>query len=469
MSLLPDQGGCNCGFLEHQQSRPALPPRTRIVRRGGDAVEEAYIIGRCLGVGGFGITYIGWDNRFKRVVAIKEYFPATVADRSGDGVTVAPRFTQQEAFEHSRKAFLLEARTLAQFSHENIVRVFDFLEANGTAYLIMQYYPGETLGRRLRGGRMKPASALAVLGPVLDGLREVHRAGFLHRDIKPDNIILSTNGLPVLVDFGATRMVLGQETRSVTSILTPGYAPFEQYTSNGKQGPQTDIYACGATLYRMLTGENPPEAPNRVSGAPLVPPAEIAADVPQLLSDVVLQAMAMDAERRPSDIPALQQALRDALAGDAPKPRPEMQPPAQTGEAGSDGPTVRFETPRGEDREPQRTPPDAQAASRWPVWAAIASALVAVAAGAAFYINGPQLIRGTEGESPAPAAAIDAPTATPSPTPTDDVPLPTPTPTIEPRETPTRKIEPTSTPRRPRPAHTVGPKVTIIPGKSQRL
>jgi serine/threonine protein kinase/peptidoglycan hydrolase-like protein with peptidoglycan-binding domain len=224
-----------------------------------------YEVVRVLGQGGFGITYRARDGQLGREVAIKEYLPAALAVRQ-DGVSVLPRSTAAaEDFTWGRERFVAEGRTLANLQDApGIVRVFDFLEANGTAYIVMQLLHGETLeGRLRRAGPLTPEEIGRVLWPLLDGLEQVHNAGFLHRDIKPANILLDAKGSPTLIDFGAARAAMAGHTTALTAIFTPGYAAAEQMTS-AKQGPWTDIYGLSATLYHAITGQRPPSAFDRM-------------------------------------------------------------------------------------------------------------------------------------------------------------------------------------------------------------
>ena len=218
-----------------------------------------------LGQGGFGITYRARDSRLDREVAIKEYLPLALAVRQ-DGITVLPRSTAAaDDFTWGRERFVAEGRTLASLQNAPaIVRVFDFLETNGTAYIVMQLLHGETLESRLkRGGPLKPAEIDRILWPLLDGLEQVHGTGFLHRDIKPANILLDAAGNPTLIDFGASRAAIAGRSTALTAIFTPGYAAAEQMTS-AKQGPWTDIYGLSATLYHAITGQTPPSAFDRM-------------------------------------------------------------------------------------------------------------------------------------------------------------------------------------------------------------
>ena len=244
---------------------------------------DCYEIGRVLGVGGFGITYKGYDHTLSRDVAIKEYLPSGVALRAGDGITVAPKSDQdQDFYTYGLDRFLEEARTLAKFHEQSIVRVTRFLEGNGTAYLVMDYEQGQPLNTYLKAnGTMSEANILSILMPLLSGLMEVHSKGYLHRDIKPGNIYLRQDGSPVLLDFGAARQSMGSQTQNVTSMVTPGYAPIEQYNTTGKQGPWTDFYGLGATMYRCVSGNSPVGAPDRIMALqagepdPLKPAVEV--------------------------------------------------------------------------------------------------------------------------------------------------------------------------------------------------
>ncbi|MEW8437519.1 MAG: serine/threonine-protein kinase, partial [Candidatus Thiodiazotropha taylori] len=244
---------------------------------------DNYKIQRVLGAGGFGITYLAWDERLHCNVALKEYLPNEMAIRKHDGSTVIARSTEhQDNFQFGLLRFLDEARALARFSEPNIIRVRTFLEANDTAYMVMDYEEGEPLSALLeREGTLDEATLKNLMIPILDGLRAVHREQFLHRDIKPGNIYLRSEGSPVLLDFGAARQALGEHSRSMTGIVTAGYAPFEQYSSRGKQGPWTDLYAIGATMYRAISGHPPVESSERVAAVgegdpdPLVPATEV--------------------------------------------------------------------------------------------------------------------------------------------------------------------------------------------------
>ncbi len=226
---------------------------------------EEYRIEKLLGEGGFGLTYLAFDVNLEKLVAIKEYLPIDFAVRGPDH-SVHPRTSgTEEAFEWGRSAFITEARMLAKFHNPYIVQVYRYFEAHGTAYIVMEYIEGSTLKAMVKElGGLDQKEVMAILLPMMDGLAAVHEEGILHRDIKPDNILLRENGRPVLIDFGAARQALGSKSRSITTIITPGYAPIEQYSSKGDVGPWSDIYALAAVAYYCLTLNKPEDASDRV-------------------------------------------------------------------------------------------------------------------------------------------------------------------------------------------------------------
>jgi serine/threonine protein kinase len=225
---------------------------------------DEYQLESVLGTGGFGITYLARDTHLEKQVAIKEYLPGDLAVRALDGSVVPVSTDHQHDYQWGLDRFIQEARTLARFSHPHIVRVNRYFEANGTGYMVMDYEEGESLSQLLKRMPQPPEVELRrVLLPLLDGLAAVHAAKFLHRDIKPGNIFIRSNGSPVLLDFGAARANIGS-SHSMTAVLTPGFAPLEQYAVDGRQGPWTDLYAMAGVLFRVVTDKNPPDAVTRL-------------------------------------------------------------------------------------------------------------------------------------------------------------------------------------------------------------
>ena len=237
---------------------PGVLPRGTVLR--------GYEIKSVLGKGAFGITYRAVDTTLHRDVAIKEYLPTTLALREGRTTVLPHSPDHAEQFAWGRERFLEEARTLARLERTpGIVRVYDFLEANGTAYMVMALIEGETLAARLtRERRLTPEAVERLLGPLLDGLEEFHAATYLHRDIKPANIMVDATGKPTLIDFGASRAAMADRSTTMTAVFTPGYAAAEQFVATSKLGPSTDIYGLSATLYHAITGKIPPSAFERI-------------------------------------------------------------------------------------------------------------------------------------------------------------------------------------------------------------
>jgi len=332
----------------------ALPAGTLIGR---------YQVASVLGQGGFGITYLARDTQLGREVAVKEYLPAALAVRP-DGSSVLPRSTEvADDFGWGRTRFIEEGRTLANL-HEapSIVKVFDFLEANGTAYIVMELLRGRTLEERVKAdGPLPPAGVQSTLGPLLAGLHKVHETGFLHRDIKPANIMLDADGKPTLIDFGAARAAMADRTKTMTAIFTPGYAAPEQFTS-AKQGPWTDIYGLSATLHYAITGKAPPSAFDRLMEDTYVP---LAGSAPQgfdvrLLSGIDA-GLSLPLEQRPPSIAAWRTLLGDQPADSA--PTLVMAPPPRR------PPTAPAATPRSSARRG---------------WLALAAGIVLAAAASAY-------------------------------------------------------------------------------------
>ncbi len=256
----------HCGFDENAANLPHQLPQ-------GTVLQNQYILGRVLGQGGFGITYLGWDRNLERPVAIKEYFPQTLVGRESAHSTTVSITTDSASFTEGRERFLREARTLAKLQNvSEIARIHNFFSANNTAYIIMEFVDGITLQHyaRGKGGRLSPEETLSLLRPVIQALSRVHQTGLIHRDISPDNIMLERSGSVRLLDFGTARpasnAVDGMATHSTQAVLKYGFAPLEQYQTRGNLGPWTDEYALCATAYYCMTGKIPPDATTRVLG-----------------------------------------------------------------------------------------------------------------------------------------------------------------------------------------------------------
>ncbi len=290
------------------------------LQSGTDLVSD-YRIERVLGAGGFGITYLASEPALERRVAIKEYFPNDFAMR-GAGNGVRPRSPDCVGdFQWGIERFINEAQTLAKFDHANIVRVYRTFKGNDTAYMVLQFEEGQSLKSWLKGlGRAPRQREIdGILAPLLDALEVVHKADFLHRDIAPDNIIIRQDGTPVLIDFGAARGELAAYSKTVSALVKPGYSPYEQYAETSRQqGPWSDIYALGATLYHAITGKRPPDAPSRLLNDELVPAREAAlAGYRQGFLAAVDAALALNVEARPQSVAAWRGPL---LAPDPRKP-----------------------------------------------------------------------------------------------------------------------------------------------------
>jgi serine/threonine protein kinase len=283
----------------------ALPNGTELV---GD-----YRIERVLGAGGFGVTYLADEIALARMVTIKEYFPSDIAARDG-GIDAVPR-SQDCAGDYrwGLDRFIEEAQTLAKFDHSNIVRVYRYFRANNTGYMVLHFEEGQSLKAWLKSlGRAPRQKELdSILAPLLDALELIHKSDFLHRDIAPDNIIIRKAGDPVLIDFGSARGEIASHTKTVSALVKPGYSPYEQYAETSRQqGPWTDIYALGGTLYHAITGKRPPDAPSRMVKDEFVPAREAALSSYRTgFLKAIDKALALTVDARPQSIAAWRNEL----------------------------------------------------------------------------------------------------------------------------------------------------------------
>jgi formylglycine-generating enzyme required for sulfatase activity/serine/threonine protein kinase len=287
--------------------------------RVGHQLEE-YAVERLLGHGGFGLTYLARDTNLNNLVAIKEYLPQEYAVRAANSTIVPKSQSDEGAYQWGLERFKQEARSLARFKHPNIVRAARLIEANGTAYMVMEYEHGLTLGEYLKrfGPTMDEGLILGVFLPILEGLAALHRAEFIHRDIKPGNIYLREEGGPMLIDFGAVRQAVGVHSQSLTSVVTPGYAPIEQYSSEGRQGPWTDLYAVGAAMYCCVLGRSPVDAARRSAAIsdgdkdPLVSAVRIGKEKGKY-SDAILESIDWAMQFRGKDRPQTAAELKQRM------------------------------------------------------------------------------------------------------------------------------------------------------------
>ncbi len=290
----------------------------------GTVLANRYIIGKALGEGGFGITYIGMDTVLSKRVAVKEFYPAGIAVRNNTvsaAVTVPGEHTR--FFQSGVERFLLEAKSVAAFSdEEGIVDVQDYFQENNTAYIVMDYLDGANLKEYIRAHGVFAADRLiGLLIPVMRGLKAMHAKGIIHRDISPDNIMFTKKGRLKLTDFGSAKNFSVSE-RQKAVILKQGYAPEEQYRDNSEQGPFTDIYALCATIYTCITGETPVPAPERAKQDTLLPPSQLGADIRPSREKALMHGLAVAAKNRTPDMDTL---LRELAGIAVPKIKPTPQ------------------------------------------------------------------------------------------------------------------------------------------------
>lgn len=259
----------------------------------GTILAGQYTIEKVLGQGGFGITYKAKDHKTNQSVAVKEFFPDTLAYREMTKVISYPG-ERSESYEYGKEGFLQEAQTLAEFiGNENIVRIYSYFEENGTAYFVMDFIEGISFDNYIKekGGKISVEEAQNILVPIMDALGAVHSKGIVHRDVTPDNIYITKDNTVKLLDFGAARYSLGDKSRSLDVILKHGFAPKEQYTRRGKQGPFTDVYSLAATFYFAVTGKRPPDSIDRLDEDDLIPPSNLGVKITECQENAILIAL----------------------------------------------------------------------------------------------------------------------------------------------------------------------------------
>lgn len=298
-----------CGYIQN-----SLPADERFLRPGC-VISGRYLIGKALGCGGFGITYIAFDSMIEKTVAIKEYFPSDFVTRADNRISVKltdPNMLDQ--FEQGKKRAIKESRMLAQLDGiENVTDVYDCFEENNTAYIVMEYLDGTTLKEVLnQKGKLTYEQALNIIYPVINSLERVHRQNLIHRDISPDNIFICKDGKIKLLDFGSARYALNTVEKTYTIVLKHGYAPIEQYSARSAQGPWTDVYAVAATFYKMITGVKPPNAFERVNNDTLRSPKELGVKIPDYVDDAIMCALCVDSKYRTQDMTAFKRGLSGA-------------------------------------------------------------------------------------------------------------------------------------------------------------
>ena len=435
-----------CGRPAELDSKNSLQLRPRTMLR------DQYLIGRALGHGGFGITYLAWDVGLETRLAVKEYMPSGVAGRAaGDTKVLAYSEQTKQEFEYGLDRFLEEARVLKRFrDHPGIVSIDTVFRDNGTAYLVMEYLDGVTfqdfLGRR--GGKITFETAQRVMLPVMDALGAVHAEGILHRDISPDNIYLTRNGKVKLIDFGAARNALSQKSRNLSIILKEGYAPEEQYRASGVQGPWTDVYATAATLYHAITGQIPQPSLDRQAEDKLARPSRLGVEIDPRAEGAIMKALSVRAAERYQSM----QDFKSALSGGVSAP-PAAPHPAPSIAA----------------RPPVPPPPPAPVAaaaapkSRW-MWPAILGVAAVASVVAVMVTNHPAPVSPSPNPAPSPTPVpvpnpnpAPAPAPNPAPKPRPNPPTPSPKPTPSPTPPPNPAPNPTPPPPNPTPAPAPAP------------
>ncbi|MDI1258124.1 serine/threonine-protein kinase [Aquabacterium sp.] len=426
--------------VNRTQPPPAAAP-TPVQDDHGNALPVGTYLGEfeitsMLGEGGFGIVYMVWDHSLERRVALKEYMPSALAARTGATQVSVKSERHRDTFEAGLKSFVNEAKLLAQFDHASLVKVYRFWEANGTAYMIMPFYEGQTLKQALKDMNGPPDEAwlMGMLAPLTEALEVIHAEQCFHRDIAPDNVILlKGSGRPLLLDFGAARRVIGDMTQALTVILKPGYAPVEQYAEvpGMKQGGWTDIYALAASIHYAILGKTPPPAVGRLMSDHYVPLAQqVAGKYSERFLNAIDRALVVKPEDRTQSIAELRAAL--GLGGvDF---NPMVTQPVKLASPGGGAQVPR--PPASAPAKPKTISSDtaAPAASRTGLMIGVGALALAGLGGTAFWLLTPAsapttavVAEATPAATTAPPVVSPTPVAPPAVTP---VPPPTPAPTV---------------------------------------
>lgn len=310
--------GCMEEFEEAYEICPycgyetGTPPKEAYHMPPGTILAGRYRIGRVLGFGGFGVTYIAWDEVLLRKVAVKEYLPGEFSTRIPGQTTITTyEGERSEQFSSGLGKFLEEAKMLAKLESANgVVRIYNSFQENNTAYIIMEYLEGRTLREYLeQNEKLSVEEAKEILHPIVTALKEVHAMGIMHRDIAPDNIFLTNDGKVKLLDFGASRFATTSHSKSLSVIIKPGYAPVEQYRSRGDQGPWTDVYSLAATFYKMVTGVTPEDAMERVEKEELKKPSRLGVEISKNTEHAIMNALNIKIEDRTQDTEIFEKEL----------------------------------------------------------------------------------------------------------------------------------------------------------------
>ena len=305
-----------CGYEE------GTPPEQAFHLVPGTVIANRYLIGTCIGFGGFGITYKAYDQILGVIVAIKEFYPAGLVNRSPGELQVGVLSgDRMEEYQTQLQRFLLEAENIAQFGKaKDIVNVFDIIQENGTAYIIMEYIQGVLLKDYMEDeGKLDIETSLYLIMPIIEALKKIHGCGIIHRDISPDNIFITNDGAIKVFDFGAAIFADEKKETASVAVVKEGYAPPEQYRSKSKQGAFSDIYSVGAILYQMVTGIKPPEGSSRTKKDELKSPAELGVEINPNLDRAIMQAMAVRPEFRFQYVEHLQEAIEDKRVAEYPR------------------------------------------------------------------------------------------------------------------------------------------------------